>query len=191
MHYTIFTSRLLIISVCPPRPSRQTLIYFIITYSAFSITSYEWNYIKRLVFFPLGVLLMQCVYFEIHQWFLCGQFIFMLLRSMMFFAYTNICLFFHLFFGYMNSFWFLALSSKIAMDISVQFFNMDIFHFSCLIPQSVMPELQDNKYITFQETSNCEIKLVSYCISVSSDRLVLPYLCQQLGMAGHFKFWPF
>lgn len=38
------------------------------------------------------------------------------------------------FFGYMNSFWVLALSSKIAMDISVQFFNMDVFHFSCLIP---------------------------------------------------------
>ena len=36
------------------------------------------------------------------------------------------------FFGYMNSFWFLALSSKIAMDFSVQFFNMDVFHFSFL-----------------------------------------------------------
>ena len=55
----------------------------------------------------------------------------------------------------------------------------------------MIPELQDNKYITFQETSNCKLKVVSFCISVSSERLVLPYLYQQLGMAGLLKFWPF
>ena len=49
----------------------------------------------------------------------------------MFFGYITICLFLHLFFGYLNCFQFLAISNKIAIDILVQFFNTDIFHFSC------------------------------------------------------------